>query len=56
MNRELAAVYRQAWYDNSRAGLDSGCLARIDQTKRELRKNKYPDDLSQVVASLSFGL
>ncbi|MCY3878282.1 MAG: Abi family protein [Rhodobacteraceae bacterium] len=58
MNRELAAVYGQAWYDNSKTGLDGGCLARIEQTKRDLRKDKYPDDPPhppQVVASLSFG-
>ena len=55
MNRELAAVYGQAWHDNSKTGLDSGCLVRIEQTKQDLRKNKYPDDPPQVVASLSFG-
>ena len=55
MNRELATLYGQAWYDNGKTGLDSGCLARIEQTKRDLRKDKYPDDPPQVVASLSFG-
>lgn len=55
MNRELATVYGQAWYDNPKVGLDSGCIARVEQTKRDLRKDKYPDDPPHVIASLSFG-
>ncbi|MEM9999927.1 MAG: Abi family protein [Pseudomonadota bacterium] len=56
MNRELASVYGQEWYDNRKAGLDGGCLARVEQTKQALRKDKYPDDAPHVIASLSFGL
>ena len=37
INRELAAVNGQAWYDNIKTGLDSGCLARIEKAKRNLR-------------------
>nr|WP_242463571.1 Abi family protein [Rhodothalassium salexigens] len=55
MNRELARVYGPAWYDSAKAGLDSGCLARVDQTKQGLRKDKYPEDAPHVIASLSFG-
>lgn len=55
MNRELASVYGQTWYDSAKAGLDSGCLARVEQTKQGLRKDKYPDDAPHVIASLSFG-
>ena len=55
MNRELTAAYGQAWYNNPRTGLDSGCIARIEQTKRELLKENFPDDPPHVVASLSFG-
>ena len=55
MNRELATVYGEAWYDNIKTSLDGGCLARIEKAKLNLRKDKYPDDPPRVVASLSFG-
>ena len=55
MNRNLVTAYGAKWYDNVAVGLDSGGLARISETKRELPKGKYPIDPPHVVASLSFG-
>ena len=55
MNRELAVAYGRTWYNSNRAGLDRGCLERVEQTKQRLRKDKYPDDVPHVIASLSFG-
>lgn len=55
MSRNLQSVYGSTWYDNPAIGLDKGGLARIEQTKRELAKDKYPVDPPHVIASLSFG-
>ena len=55
LNRELANAYGRTWYDSNKTGLDSGCLARIEQAKKGLHKDKYPNDTPHVIASLSFG-
>ena len=56
MDRELAVAYGRTWYDSDRVGLDSGCLARVKQTKQRLRKDKkHPDSAPHVIASLTFG-
>ena len=55
MNREPAFVFGQARCDDCKSGLDSGCLARMEQINRDLRIARYPDNRPQVVASLSFG-
>ncbi len=55
MNHELARVYGQAWYDNQKAGLDDNCLSQIKREKEYLRKNNFPANPPQMIASLSFG-
>lgn len=56
MNSELASVYGNGWYDRSEAGLDSGCIARVERVKRHLRKNGHMVEPSRVIPSLSFGV
>ena len=55
VNRSLESAYGSAWYDNALTGLDRGCLNRIEHTKQELAKARYPVDPPHVIASLSFG-
>ena len=55
MNRELAVTYGRTWYDSDRAGFDSGCLARVKQTKQRLRRDKHSDGVPHVIASHTFG-
>ena len=55
MNRSLESAYGSSWYDNALTGLDRGCLNRIENTRQELAKARYPADPPHVIASLSFG-
>lgn len=55
MHRELAHLYGNDWYDNPKTGLDAGTLDRIDSARRDLRRDRYPDDPPHMVAALSFG-
>ena len=51
-HRKDLTVYRSI---NALTGLDRGCLNRIENTRQELAKARYPVDSPHVIASLSFG-
>ncbi len=55
LHRELAEKYGTNWYDNPAAGLDDGTLKRLSRARSELRRGRYADDPSHMVAALSFG-
>ena len=55
MNRTLGERYREAWYNNGRAGFDRGALERIANARAGLARDGHRDDPHRVVAALSFG-
>ena len=55
IHRQLAGCYGAAWYDNPAAGLDAGCLERIDNAKKELARARHAAGPPRIVAALSFG-
>ena len=55
MHDRLTERYGPAWYDNAKAGLDRGAVARVAGAKSELARDGYGDDPARVVAALSFG-
>ena len=55
VHRQLAGCYGAAWYDNSAAGFDMGCLVRIANAKTEVARAGHSVGPPRVVAALSFG-
>ena len=55
IHRQLAGCYGADWYDNPAAGLDAGCLDRIDKAKTEVARAGHKAGPPRVVAALSFG-
>ena len=55
MHRALVGIYGEAWYDNPRCGFDGKTLQRIEGTKYDLTRDRYPVDPPHMVAALSFG-
>ena len=55
MDRQLAACYGEAWYDNPATGLHAGCLERVARAKAEAVRSGKVADSPRIVAALSFG-
>lgn len=55
MHRQLSRCYGAAWYENPKAGLDSGCLARIDNARNDVANAGHPVSPGRIVAAVSFG-
>ena len=52
---ELSRAYGGQWFDNPKTGLSATARDQIDRAKRELQRERKPDDPPHIVAALSFG-
>ena len=55
VHRQLGGCYGADWYDNPAAGLNAGCLERIQRAKADVDRAGASIDPPRVVAELSFG-
>ena len=55
VHRQLGGCYGADWYENPAAGLDTGCLERIERAKADVVRAGHSVGPPRVVAALSFG-